>query len=102
MAAARLGLQAEQFLLRDGVGALLGFKDEAAALVQVDAAGGAALIGLVVGDAALEAIGSGAAGRGLGAVEPKQVAEFDQERRCVGALGLLGACPAGDEGGAQI
>ena len=48
-------------------------------------------------DAALEAIRPGAAARGRRTLHPEQVAQFDQELRGVGALGLLGRSPTFDE-----
>ncbi len=92
----RLGRQGEQLGLRRGACALLGLQDEAAALVQVDAARGLAVV-LTMQHAALEAVGAAAAGGRLRPVKPEKVAQLDQEGRRVGAFGALGPAPAVDE-----
>ena len=82
------------------VGALLGFQHEAAALVEVDAAG--ALLGPVVeGDGALQhvLVLGGVVGGRVGPGHAQQVAEVLQEQAVVGALGAAGVLPAGREVG---
>jgi hypothetical protein len=55
--------RAEQGLLARRVAALLGFEHEAAALVEVDAAVGRAVVGVVMEHAALIAVGAARAAR---------------------------------------
>ncbi len=101
--AAGFGREAElgalgPLLLVGGVGALLGFQHEAAAFVEVDAAG--ALFSAVgEGDGALEhvLVVGGVVGGGVGARDIEEVAEVLQEKAVVGALGPAGGLPAGSE-----
>ena len=97
LAARRLGRRRERFPLWQRVGALLGFQDEAVPPVEVDAPRGLSLVRLAMRHAALEAVRPAAAARRLGPLDAEQVAELDEERRRVGALGLLGRRPACDE-----
>jgi hypothetical protein len=82
------------------VGALLGLHDEAAAAVEVDPAGAGRAVRVAEGDGVLEAVAvEGRVGFGrLGVVDAEQVAQLDDERLEVGALGGAGGGPAGDEG----
>ena len=79
------------------IATLLGLQHEAAAAVEVNAAGRA------VGQRHrfLEDIGVGSlVGRGwIGAVHLQHVAQLGEERLAVGALGRAGGTPARDEGG---
>ena len=74
-------------------GAALGFEDEVAALVEVDAAGGA---GAREGHRVLEAVAVGVGG--VGAVGADQGDEVDEEGLRGGELAGVGEAPAGDEG----
>jgi hypothetical protein len=89
-------VEAEQDL-RARVAALLGFQDEAAALVEVNPTVGGGAVRLVAGDAALvSVIPAGAAG-GLRRGQVKGGAELVEEAGVVGAFRLFGAVPARDE-----
>ena len=68
--------------------ALLGFEDEAAALVEVDAAGAGGAVAVMKGDAALEDVGVvGVVGRGrVGPRNAEQIAELGEEELVVGTL----------------
>ena len=80
------------------VGTLFGFQDEAAPLVEVDAAG--ALLGPVVeGDGALQhvLVLGGLVGGGVWLRHANQVAEVLEEEAVVSALGSAGFLPAGCE-----
>ncbi len=93
----RLGRQREQLGLWRRACALLGFQDEAAALVQVDAASGLAIV-LTMQYATLEAVGTTTARSRLGPAKPKKVAQLNQERRRICAFSAFGPAPAIDEG----
>jgi hypothetical protein len=86
------------------VAALLGFEREAAALVEIDAAGAAGAVGVAEGDGALEDVGV-AGVVGLARVRTRdvqEIAEFREEELIVGALGGGRALSARYEGGDAI
>ena len=89
----RRGGEERELRRRRGMRAALGFEDEAAALVEVDAAGGA---GAREGHRVLEAVAVGV--RGVGAVRADQVDQVVQERLRGGELARVGVLPARDEG----
>ncbi len=79
--------------------ALLGLEDEAAALVEIDAAGAGGAVLMMKGDAALEDVGvGGIVGlRGVRLRDAEERAELGEEEGVVGALGGSGFLPARDE-----
>ena len=81
-------------------GALLGFADEVAGLVEVDVVGDGGAVGIHAGDGAVEDVevfrGIGRGGIGAGDIE--DVAEFGEEHLVVRTLSGTGVFPAGDEG----
>lgn len=79
--------------------ALLGLEDEAAALVEIDAAGAGGAVLMMKGDAALEDVGVvGVVGvRGVRARDAEEIAQLGEKEGVVGALGGAGALPASDE-----
>ncbi|HEV7402340.1 MAG TPA: hypothetical protein VGO11_05415 [Chthoniobacteraceae bacterium] len=99
--ALRLGLRdgGERLGFRLFLDAPLGLEDEAAALVEIDAAGAGGAVLVMKGDAALEDVGVGGivGVRGIGLRDAEQRAEFGEEEGVVGALGGSGVLPAGDE-----
>ena len=78
---------------------MLGFENEAAAFVEVDAAGGDGAVALVELDVALEDVGVlrdvGLGGLGLG--DSELIAELREEQAVVGPLGGGGFLPVVDE-----
>jgi hypothetical protein len=109
-AARAVTAEAAFFALAGGVGkelffvllldALLGFEDEAAALVEVDAAEGLGAVRVDEHDAAFEDVGIGIVFllRGLGAGDFEQIAELAEKEGVVGAFGAARGGPAIDEG----
>lgn len=99
--AALAGRGVEESGLFDCVAALFGFEDEAAAFVEVDAAGGGGAVGVAEGDGAFEDVGVGSeiARGGLGAGDVEEVGEFGKEELVVSAFSGGGGLPAGYEGG---
>ena len=68
---------------------MLGFEDEAAALVEVDAAGGWRAVGVDEHDAAFEDVGVGivvVVADGLGTGDGEEVAELAEEEGVVGSV----------------
>ena len=99
-----------EFLLAAGLARLLGFQDEAAALVKIDAAGTDDAVGRLPLHRAFEYVvvllGGGSGGIGAGHAE--HIAELGQEQGVIGAfLAAFAALPTRDEslgpsGGAVI
>lgn len=85
--------------LRVPLAALLGFEDEAAALVQVDIVGGIAAVFMAGNDAALENIGVVVLSldRRFGLVHADQAAEFGQKQLIVRAFPATRGTPARDK-----
>lgn len=80
--------------------ALLGFEDEAAALVKIDAAVRLSAVGVGEDDAAFEDVGVvvvvGA--RGVGVRDIEDIAQFAEEQGVVRTLGTAGSGPTIEEG----
>jgi hypothetical protein len=78
---------------------LLGFDDGAGAPVAVDEAVAGAAVAVAEDDAALEDVGvvAGVVARRVGLGQIEQLAEVGNEDLVIGALGAVGALPAGDE-----
>jgi len=79
---------------------LFRFEDEAAAAVEVHAAGTGRAVAVVEGDGLLEDVGVGVFVRlrGFGVRNAEQVAEADEERLRIGEFRAAGGFPAVDEG----
>ena len=84
------------------VGALFGFEDEAAGLVEIQVTGSGRTVGFLVGDGAFEDVAV------FGVVRPggfrvrdveDVIAKLREEETVVGFLGAAGLFPTGDEGG---
>jgi len=99
-AAGGVGLEGKLGLLDGGGGVLFGLEDEAAAAVEVDAAGGGAAVGVVERHGALEdvGVGLGVGAGGIGARHLQHVAQLGEEELVVGAFGSLRAGPTLDKG----
>gem|GEM_PF-2992592 len=80
---------------------LLGFENEMAALVAVDASVRRTAVTVAKTDPALEDVGvvAGIVARRVGGGDVEQPAEVGDEELVVGQLGTVGRSPAGDEGG---
>jgi hypothetical protein len=80
--------------------ALFGFEDEAAAFIEIDAAGAGSAVAVVEVNGAfkdvgvLRIVGNG----GIGTGDAEDVAEFGEEELVIGAFGCAGVLPAADEG----
>lgn len=86
-------------LLHLTVAALLGFEDEAVALVEVDAAGAVRDVGLLERHRPLEDVGVllVVGLRRVRALDPEHVAQLAEEELAVGTLGRARLFPARDE-----
>lgn len=85
------------------VAALLGFKDEVGAAVEVDAALRGGAVEVVEGDGFFEDVGVAVvfSAGGIGAGNVEEVAELGEEELVVGALGGSGLTPALGEAGGE-
>jgi hypothetical protein len=83
---------------------LLGFENEMAALVAVDAPARRAAVAVAKADAALEDVGIVAAivVCRVGGGDVEQPTEVGDEELIVGQLGTVGRAPAGDKGGGRV